>query len=101
MGCGLGPFPFPNVATSVEACDKKQTRKTWGGLARHCWIFSSFVTLHAGLGFIFSHLNPATKFSLQLLLAQQPSNYPFIPLATIDVQHKIICQKRVYIAEKT
>jgi hypothetical protein len=27
MGCGLGPFPFPNVATSVEACDKKQQGK--------------------------------------------------------------------------
>jgi hypothetical protein len=67
MGCGLGPFPFPNVATSVEACDKKQQGKTWG-LADIVG-FSSIVPLHAGLGFIFSHLKPATKFSLQLLLA--------------------------------
>ncbi len=60
MGCGLGPFPFPNVATSVEAWSlwQEATRKTWG-LANIVG-FSSIVTLHAGLGFIFSHLNPAT-----------------------------------------
>jgi hypothetical protein len=64
---GWAHSPFQMLQQAVEACDKKQTRKTWG-LADIVG-FSSIVTLHAGLGFIFSHLNPATKFSLQLLLA--------------------------------
>jgi hypothetical protein len=94
-GLWVGPIPLSKCCNKCGSLWQEANKENMGGAWQtlldsvHLW------TLHAGLGSIFSHLNPATKFSLQLLLAQQPSNYHLHLWLPIDVQHKIICQKRV------